>query len=157
VCFVWISEQAVTFASYIINRLVFIAEVESVCCAVRTESLYYSTDSLALKGFTVIRKVGFLIDQWTPRSRILLQKLMVSNLVKNGKEISRVLWNLTVQNNMLVVLSWARWIHTFPSCFLNIKGLLVRTGYRAAAVREVLRKIKLNIWMQVVDRTRNYV
>jgi len=34
------SEQTVTFALYNINRLVFIAEVESVYSAVRTGSLY---------------------------------------------------------------------------------------------------------------------
>jgi hypothetical protein len=39
-CFVWLSEQTVTFALYIINRLVFITEVEGVHCAVRTEFLY---------------------------------------------------------------------------------------------------------------------
>jgi hypothetical protein len=43
-CFVWLSEQAVTFALYVINRLVFITELESVYCAVRTESLY-NTDT----------------------------------------------------------------------------------------------------------------
>jgi len=39
-CFVWLSEQTVTFVLNIINRLVFITEVENVYCAVRTESLY---------------------------------------------------------------------------------------------------------------------
>ena len=39
-CFVRLSEQTVTFVLYIINSLVFITEVESVYCAVRTESLY---------------------------------------------------------------------------------------------------------------------
>jgi hypothetical protein len=42
-CFVWISEQTVTFALYIITRLVFMTEVESVYSAVRTES--YNTDT----------------------------------------------------------------------------------------------------------------
>jgi hypothetical protein len=37
-CFVWLSEQTVTFALYVINGLVFITEVESVYSAVRTES-----------------------------------------------------------------------------------------------------------------------
>jgi hypothetical protein len=49
VCFVWISERTVTFSLYIINRLVFKIEVESVYSAVRTESLY-NTDTLILKG-----------------------------------------------------------------------------------------------------------
>jgi len=38
--FVWLSEQTVIFVLYIINRLVFITEAESVYCAVRPESLY---------------------------------------------------------------------------------------------------------------------
>jgi hypothetical protein len=47
-CFVRLSQETVTFAVYIINRLVFITEVESVYCAVRTESLY-NTYVLPLK------------------------------------------------------------------------------------------------------------
>jgi hypothetical protein len=39
-CFVWLSEQIVTFVLYIFNGLIFITEVESVYSAVRTESLY---------------------------------------------------------------------------------------------------------------------
>ena len=42
--FVWLSEQTVTFALYIIKRQVFITEFGSVYCAVRTESLY-NTDT----------------------------------------------------------------------------------------------------------------
>jgi len=37
-CFVWLSEETVTFALYINNRLVFITEAESVYSAVRPES-----------------------------------------------------------------------------------------------------------------------
>jgi hypothetical protein len=40
VCFVWISEQTANSALQNIKILVFITEVESVYCAVRTESLY---------------------------------------------------------------------------------------------------------------------
>jgi hypothetical protein len=48
-CFVRLSEQTATFTlyTYIINRLLFITEVESVYCAVRTESLYW-TDAFCL-------------------------------------------------------------------------------------------------------------
>jgi hypothetical protein len=38
-CSVWLSEQTVTFALHAFSRLVFITEVESVYCAVRTEFL----------------------------------------------------------------------------------------------------------------------
>ena len=44
VCFVWISEQTANFALHNIKRLVFITDVESIYCAVRTESLY-NTDT----------------------------------------------------------------------------------------------------------------
>jgi hypothetical protein len=39
-CFVWLSEETVSFTLYIINRLVFITEAESVYCAVGIDSLY---------------------------------------------------------------------------------------------------------------------
>jgi len=44
-CFVWISEQTVTFSLHVINILVFIIEMETVYSAVRAESLY-NTDTL---------------------------------------------------------------------------------------------------------------
>jgi hypothetical protein len=40
---VWIPEQTVTFALYIINRLGFKTEVMNVYCAVRTESYIADT------------------------------------------------------------------------------------------------------------------
>ena len=40
VCFVWISEITANFALYNIKSSVFITEVESVNCAMRSESLY---------------------------------------------------------------------------------------------------------------------
>jgi hypothetical protein len=45
--FVWISERTASFALYNINRLVFTTDVESVYCAVRSESLY-KTDTVCL-------------------------------------------------------------------------------------------------------------
>jgi hypothetical protein len=45
-CFVWMSEQTVTFALYNIYRLASITEVESVYCAVSTECLYNKDRSL---------------------------------------------------------------------------------------------------------------
>jgi len=46
----WLSEQTVTFALYIINRLVFITKVECVYCAVWTEYLCNVDMSRSLKG-----------------------------------------------------------------------------------------------------------
>jgi hypothetical protein len=42
VCFVWISEQTAIISLYNINWFVFITEMKSVYCAVRTESLVRS-------------------------------------------------------------------------------------------------------------------
>jgi hypothetical protein len=39
-CFMWLSEETVTFSLYKINRLIFTIEAESVYFAVRPESLY---------------------------------------------------------------------------------------------------------------------
>jgi len=62
-CYIRLSEQTVTFSLYIINRLAFITEVESVYCAVRTESLYNSDTSRPLKVnvivFTVVKSIRF--------------------------------------------------------------------------------------------------
>jgi hypothetical protein len=55
-CLVWLSEQTVTFSLYIINRVVFITEAESVYSAVRTESLY-NTDAPPLERVKLKLKV----------------------------------------------------------------------------------------------------
>jgi len=47
-CFVRISEE-ITYAKHIINILVFITVVESVYCAVRTDSLYKADYVSSLK------------------------------------------------------------------------------------------------------------
>jgi hypothetical protein len=48
-CFVWLSDQTVTFALYIIKTLVFITETECVYSAVRTEYLYNTDMSRTLR------------------------------------------------------------------------------------------------------------
>jgi hypothetical protein len=48
--FVHISEQTATFTVNIRNSFVFVTEVESVYCAVRTESLYKADYVSSLKG-----------------------------------------------------------------------------------------------------------
>ena len=48
----WPSEQAVTFILYIINLLVFITEVDSVYCAIRTGSLNKAVCASSVKGLS---------------------------------------------------------------------------------------------------------
>jgi hypothetical protein len=50
--FVWISEQTAIISLYNINWLVFITEMESVYCAVRTGSLYIILRSAPRSAFT---------------------------------------------------------------------------------------------------------
>ena len=49
-CFVFISEQTATCATYSINWLVFITEMKGVYCAVRTGSLNKAVCASYLKG-----------------------------------------------------------------------------------------------------------
>jgi len=49
--FGWIFEHIATFPYTTLPRLVFITEVESVYCAVRTESLYITQKRFVFKGF----------------------------------------------------------------------------------------------------------
>jgi hypothetical protein len=49
-CFVFILQQTPTFALYNINWFVFLTEMKSVYCAVRTESLDETVSALSLKG-----------------------------------------------------------------------------------------------------------
>ena len=49
-CFVFISEQTATYATYCINWLVFITEMKSVYSAVRTGSLNKAVCASSLKG-----------------------------------------------------------------------------------------------------------
>ena len=56
-CFVWISVQTANFALHSIIRFVFITEVETVYCAVRTESLCNIDTSC-------LQKVNVRFDCW---------------------------------------------------------------------------------------------
>jgi hypothetical protein len=49
-CFVWISEKIAIIFLYSINWMVFIADMESVCCAVRTGSLNKNDYVSLIKG-----------------------------------------------------------------------------------------------------------
>jgi len=58
-CSIWISEQTATMSLYNINMLDFITEVESVYCAVRTESLH-NTYTFRLQKFNLPVKLKFI-------------------------------------------------------------------------------------------------
>ena len=64
VYFLWISGQTANFALQNIKRLVFIAELESVYCAVRTES-----DTFRLRSL-----IDSKIFVWIPYSPFVLHK-----------------------------------------------------------------------------------
>ena len=55
-CFVWISEQTAILSLYKINWLVFITEMKSIYCVVRTGYLYTAEVNICLEIFTGIEK-----------------------------------------------------------------------------------------------------
>ena len=55
-CSVWLSEETVPFALYVIYRLVFITEVESVYCGIGI-SPYNITRSFVVKGLMLFIKI----------------------------------------------------------------------------------------------------
>ena len=64
-CFVFIGEQTATRATYITNWLVFITEMKSVYCAVRTGSLNKAVCASSLKG--QLRPTFFCLPSFVPR------------------------------------------------------------------------------------------
>jgi hypothetical protein len=75
-CFVCASEQTVRFSLYIIDRLVFINEVESVYSAVRTESYYKDTSRPQL-----VKRVHQEITAGTAKTeKLILHYLSVAGM-----------------------------------------------------------------------------
>ena len=70
-CFVFIWEQTATCATYSINWLVFITEIKSVYCAVRTGSLNKAVSASDLKGLCMELKEQLCVPN-------LLKFLLVS-------------------------------------------------------------------------------
>jgi len=81
-CFVRISEHTATLALYIINWLVFITVVESVCSAVRTDALYKADNVSSLKGLTEVNNYHHVPAfqpprkmRWYSKNKILVEPL----------------------------------------------------------------------------------
>jgi hypothetical protein len=86
-CSVLISEQTVTFSLYNINRLDFMAEVESVHCAVQTDSLC-NTDTSSFKR---IKKADVAVStaEATQNRQLLIP---YNNLQQQNKQEEILLW-----------------------------------------------------------------
>ena len=67
-CFVQISEQTATFALYIINWLVYITMVESVYCALQTDSLYNADYISFLKVNVLLKCTSYIYFALDPTS-----------------------------------------------------------------------------------------
>ena len=74
-CFVFIWEQTSTCATYSINWLVFIIEMKSVYCAVRTGSLNIAVCASSLKLYTVSVKNFTFVNALASSKRIFLYNL----------------------------------------------------------------------------------
>ena len=83
--FVCLSEQT-NFCLYVINRLVFITEVESVYSAVRTESLYKTQIRLVKANFITQMKSVYSAVRTDPlyKTQILLVK---ANFITQMKSV----------------------------------------------------------------------
>jgi hypothetical protein len=78
-CFVWISEQTAIIFLFSINLLVSIIEMESVYCAVRTESIYNSSlvQSSEGKEIHILRHVrGRYCDRVRLRKRAIYMSVI---------------------------------------------------------------------------------
>ena len=77
-CFVFIWEQTATCATYSINWLVFMTEMKSVYCAVRTGSLNKAVCASSLKGYQVIMQLN--MRNW-PTDSVILGSVFVLSFV----------------------------------------------------------------------------
>jgi hypothetical protein len=105
VCFVFIWEQTATCATYSINWLVFITEMKSVYCAVRTESLNKADCASSLNGqcnFTLSLIIIIII---------IIIKVPEHNLFKQ-------LLLLQLYNSLWVLACSIISFHCFLSCAL---------------------------------------
>ena len=117
-CFVLIWEQTVTCATYSINWLVFITEMKSVYCAVRTGSLNKVVCAFVLKGL--------ITEIWAPCLFIyIIQSAVTAQFIFNL--VSRWIWALVLH---------------VPGCFTPWReprylrlGLTFRFGNRNIALR----------------------
>ena len=78
-CFVWIWEQTAIISVHNINWLVFIAETESVYCAVRTGSLY--TASLTFSNSTFCPHSVFMCFVWIWKQTAIISLYNINWLV----------------------------------------------------------------------------
>ena len=110
-CFVFIWEQTATCATYSINWFVFITEMKSVYCAVRTGSLNKAVCPSSLK---VCFKMPVYYQYLQPCRKPKMQlKICEYNLVDHLWEMSNVMNFLdSLRNNfsfILFSLSWTCW------------------------------------------------
>ena len=75
--FLFIWEQTATYATYSINWLVFITEMKSVYCGVRTGSLVKAVCVSYLKGYSLNTSKSLVTDMRTVLFCLITQPVMV--------------------------------------------------------------------------------
>jgi hypothetical protein len=86
-CFVFIWEQTATCATYSINWLVFITEMKSVYCAIRTGYLNKTVWASYLKGELSLTSWDVFDDTLSHNMRLLSKSLMWGVFRKEGKSV----------------------------------------------------------------------
>jgi hypothetical protein len=119
--------KTVNFVLYNINRLVFITEVDSVYCAVRTDSLYKTDYVSSLNGYTVVKALqGTLMFTDKQKNKVTNNQWLRSNSPVGHRKraccyecqlvhIQKKNHNHTMQHHA-IFCEGAQWIHSTPVC-----------------------------------------
>ena len=114
-CFVFIWEKTATCATYSINWLVFITEMKSVYCAVRTGSLNKAVCASSLKGITECYpeiEIGTIIYCNTGKnSRLISAQRSEFPLENYAIPISQasIFFHFTIRSNTKRLCSYKYW------------------------------------------------
>jgi len=134
-CFVFIWEQTATCATYSINWMVFIAEMKSVYCAVRTGSLNKAARASSLKGWPTRRLYFKLLRLTTDKLILSSQKENCKvNLIKaRYRPLKSLLYiqNKFITSKLFIVHTHCTdtWYHSDPLVYSNSFSTQRKEGY----------------------------
>ena len=128
-CFVFIWEQTATCATYSINWSVFITEIKSVYCAVRTGSLNKAVCASYLKGQLIAQK------------RVTFRCLHSKSLKLDNHILHAAVshWNLLYAPDIKNVQSWLQ----------TTTQLMVRPPVTPFMLRRYMARYKLSVWLTI--------
>ena len=125
-CFVFISEQTATCAAYSINWLVFITEMKSVYCAVRTGSLNKAVCASVFKGIiTWAANIPVCTSEYTIppalKGNLHESKCPVPFWLLHTKVLLHKLYPVSFKKDCITIFwytAWCNWADTYRSSML---------------------------------------